>query len=167
MHAGKTARSRSPQQTQQDGLGLIVARVAKRDVVGSKMTPGALEELVARAMRGVLDRLPIPLGARSDIRRFDENLTAERLGHSRGKRGVAIGGRPELMIEMRDPGKRQIARAIELMKKARERDRVRPARHRRDNARSGSDQIVLTNKRADAFDHGLDWRVGLVGRVGW
>ena len=76
-------------QPQQEGFGLIVARVAERDDVGGEVRAGALEKGVARRMRRVLERSALARARAADVFTLGEKRPAERCSDVATKRSSA------------------------------------------------------------------------------
>jgi hypothetical protein len=56
VHRSQSSRASPANEPQQEGFGLIVARVAERHDVSTQLLPGALEKLVSRPPGGILER---------------------------------------------------------------------------------------------------------------
>ena len=119
--------ARAANEPQQERLSLVVAWPSANDV-GLQRQPGALEPKVSGRARRLLDRLPIAPRAGRDIFPFDDHRPAERLGEPQRKLLVASGRVAQLVIEVHDPRRAQLARGIERPDDMRQRDGVGSAR---------------------------------------
>ena len=90
VHRGEAARPGAAHETQQERLGLIVARVAERHDVGAEVRARALEERVARGSRRVLERARARAGARGDVLAIDEKRPVERCRQVAAEALVAV-----------------------------------------------------------------------------
>jgi hypothetical protein len=127
MHCRQTTRSRAAEQPQQNGLGLIVPRMAKRDDVSGKMSTRAAEKLVTRTASRMLNRMSFARGARRNILAPDKALPSECRSRGLAELFVAIGRLAQLMIEMSHTCDGQFAHFFERMQQVRERDRIAAA----------------------------------------
>ena len=161
MHRREASRSRAAEQTEQEGLGLIVARVAEGDDARIETDARPLEKTIARRARGILDRAVLAPRARRDVFTFHAQRPSERRGEVGAESLVTIRGAAQLMIEVGEPNRPQLARRVERPDDMCERDRVRPARQRDRDASVAARQRVLTNEPPDAVDQMHDgWWVG-------
>jgi hypothetical protein len=95
----QAARTRALQEPHDDGLGLIVGRVAERDA-GSPARPGdALESGVPRHPGRRLRRASGPL---ADAHALDDRRAAEPGGERLDERRVGIGVGPEPVVDVAD-----------------------------------------------------------------
>ena len=165
MHRRQASGAGAPQQPQQKRLRLIVARVADGDAVGVEVRARAIEKLVTRRMRRVLDGAPLAGGAEAHVLALDQNRPGRSLRPATRQNcssRSACGAK--LMIEVREPGDRQFAGRLELAQQVRERHRIGAARQRDDDACPRSCQIVPADRAADgSIIHG--WQ-GWFGQAG-
>ena len=103
MHPGESARSGTAHKAEQNGLRLVVAGVAERDEIRAEMPPGTLQELVTGVPRCRFDGLPVGCGASRNVGSIGDDGHARLRGKGGGMLLVAVGRRPELMVEMREP----------------------------------------------------------------
>jgi hypothetical protein len=82
VDTGEAFRSGAADEAQQKRLRLIVACVAQGDNVGAELDPRALEELVARLVRGNFNGSPPAPGARRNVL----TIHGKRHGHGGGDR---------------------------------------------------------------------------------
>jgi hypothetical protein len=124
--------------------------MAERHEIRRELDAGALEEGVARGAARILDRSAFARGTRGDRLAIRGHRHVERARSVSDERFVAVRRRAELMIEVRDAGKPEVAGAIELGEDVRERHRIAATRHGGDDARARRHEIVLANEAPDA-----------------
>ena len=129
---------------------------------------GALEELVARRARRVFDRTALAARARRDVLAIGDERPAERRGdvrrRTRSSRS-AVGA--QLMVEVRDADQAAARRpSSSSSQEVGERDRVGPARQRRDHARvrGAPDRAGGSNCRTRSSEVMRGW-TGVAGRA--
>jgi hypothetical protein len=154
MHCGEAARPGAADQAEQERFRLVVARVPERDDVGVEAEARAFEERIARRVRRVFDRATLGACARRDVLAIGEHRDVEGRGHRDGELLVPVRRGAELMIEVGDARETKLAARVQLAQQRSERDRVRSARHRGDDARLRARQIVIANELPDAIDQG-------------
>src|SRR6202023_2555685 len=82
MHRGQTSRAGATKQAQQEGLGLVVTRVAERDGTSIETRPGAFEKGMSRRAGGVLERAAFASSARGDGFAVHGQRPSDRFGQS-------------------------------------------------------------------------------------
>ncbi len=96
--------------------------MAQRDRVRVEVHARALEEAVPRASRCILDGPPLAPGEISYVLPLDEQRLIESRRHLCAEPLIAGGGRPQLMVEMREADEANLAGQVELAQQVRERD---------------------------------------------
>ena len=153
-HAAEAQRARASEQVQQHGLGLVVARVADGHVSGAGPRPRPVEELVAKAASGVLERRappPAPRPARHRVR--TRTASRDRSASSRQNRSSSSDGRaPEHVVEVRQARPvRSRAAARHVAQQADERGGVCTARRGHEHARARRKQAISVDRPADSL----------------
>ena len=164
MHRREAARPGAPKQTEEEGFGLIVARVAEGDHIRIQTDARPLEKTMARRTRGILDRAVLAPRPRRDVFTFHAQRPPERCGEVGAESLVRIRGGAQLMVEMGEPGRPQLARRVERADEMRQRDRVRSARQRDHDPGVAARQRMLANEPPDAVEQVHD--TCLAGQVG-
>ncbi len=135
-HRRKAAGARAAHQAQEHGLGLIVARVRDGDAIGLHRCDRLVEEALPRVAARDFERHLMRLRVGRHVGIADHGRHAETIGKRAAERRVVIGiGAANVMMEMRDAGKDELAARGELVQQAGERDRIRSAGYRRDHTR--------------------------------
>jgi hypothetical protein len=151
VHRREPARTGSSEKSKQERLGLIVARMPQGDHVGLELIASPDEEFVTRISTGVFNGFPLTAGTRADVVALDEERITESVRTRSAKTLVAVGILPELMIEMRDAGDRQLSGSMQVVQQVQERDRVAAARHGDDNTRRRGRQVVTPDSAPDGI----------------
>ena len=81
IHGRQSAGTGAAQQSQQEGFGLIVSGMAERHDVRIELPSSALEKLVPRLPRGILNRPLLAARARPDILPVRSERQVERARH--------------------------------------------------------------------------------------
>jgi hypothetical protein len=147
QNARQSSQPRAAQHPEEDGLGLIVARVPQSDPIG-KTAP---DQIVKKLAPGPACSLFQIATWKSRDRAVKIQTSCAR--HRRHETFVFIRIRaPKLMVEMRDCGDSD----VQFPKDMQEANRIRPARHRDDHAGSmGAQHVVTGNGRGYALEHNL------------
>src|SRR5580700_10443041 len=107
---------------------------------------------MAGGTRRVLDRPVFANRARRDIFPIRRKRKAQGGRDAGGEALVGVRRWPELVVEVHCPREAQLPGVSELAEKMDERDRVRSAGQRRDDAGVWTAQIMLADELANAFD---------------
>jgi hypothetical protein len=119
MHGPESPGAGPSQKAEQEGFGLIVARMPEGDEVSAELNPRALQKRVPSGSRGVLDRPALQTGELADIRPIDHERPSQRLSQHDAKRFVAIGFNPQLVIEVSQTNEATLARSIQTLEQVR------------------------------------------------
>ena len=134
-HRRQSAAARAARQPQDHGLRLIVARMRDRDAVGLDRRERLLEEALPREASGDFDRDAVRLRRRRHVGIADDRGHAEPIGQRAAERRIGVGIRAaNVMVEMREAREDELAARREVAQQEGERDRIRSARHRGDDA---------------------------------
>ena len=121
VHRREPSRSGAAHEPQEEGLGLIVARVTERDEVGVKAIASAREEGVASRAARILDRSVLGARARGDILTIDEDRDVDRGGDRHREPLVPVRRRSQLMVEVRQPRQAHVAVRVQRAQDGRQR----------------------------------------------
>jgi hypothetical protein len=157
--------ARASQETQQEGLGLIVTCVPEGDDVRPDLHSGPLQELMARGPRGMLERLALTPRAGLHVLSVDRERPGKGLGQPGAKPLVIVGRVPELMVEMGESYGMQFARRVELADDMCEGDGVGATRQRNQHSSVTAGEVAFSDELSDAMEEVLH-KSGGSGR-GW
>ena len=148
MHPAKASRTGPSQQPQKERLSLIVFRVRHGDDGRVKADEGAAKEVVARGVRGVLDRNAVPGGCFLDVDALDVGRDRQTRAQVAAERLVAIGFRAaQLVVQMDRAGHMKIV-AGNLPQYQQQTHRIGAAGQRHGDTAAGREQSVATNRTA-------------------
>ena len=151
MNTAQPPRPGATEQTQQERLGLIVARVPRRDDVGAELGRDPFEELVARPPAGILERRAEPGGQRPHVNQIRAKRYRPLGRHRAAELFVLARCLAQAVIEVRDAGNRQLPRALELAEQPRQRDRIGASRERDEHTIAPAHERKTTNRVEDAL----------------
>jgi hypothetical protein len=152
VHRSEAARASAPDQAKQERFRLIVFRVAECDDVGARFDASPFEERVARSPRCVFDGPVLARGKRTDIAAIREERPAERSGDIAAEPLVGVGGRAQLMVEMREGDEANLPRGVERSDQVRQRHRIGTAGQRDEDTRTRRRELVAPNRPPDGVE---------------
>jgi hypothetical protein len=143
---------RSAHETQEHGLGLIVARVRDGNAIGATAIGRSLEKLVARGACRGFDRASPGLRERGHIHVADVDRHAKPGGQRSTEGGVLVGLRPDPMVQMRDPGEDDIPARGEFPQQEQQGDRVGSSGNRGQHTRTRVPQPVTRDRLPETIE---------------
>ena len=160
VNGRQTVRTGAPEQAQQHGFRLIVARVSHRHVVGGQHVRCSFQKRVPGTPGRVLDGSPLGSGQLGHIRRLDHDRPRQPLGEGAAERFVAVRRlTAQAVIQVGKPGEHNLFPAVEIEQHAGERHRIGAARESDGHPAAWRDQSVPANGSPDTRDqrmHGME-----------
>ncbi len=132
----QTGEAGASDQLEQEGLGLVVARVAHGHPIRAVLDGHARQKVVTEAPRRVLDGKGMRLRMGPDIRSFHNDRQTQPLRELTAECLIPVSRRSEAMIEMRQAGHGELAVLREIQEQPRQGHRVRSAGEPNQDARA-------------------------------
>jgi hypothetical protein len=151
-HPGETAWTGAPNEAQQEGFGLVIARVPERDDIGGKQAPRPLEEFVSACTGSRFNGQVPEARAGAHVAAIGSERDVKAARRRRRTRFVAVRQVAKLMVEVGCAGKVYLARHVKVVHEVQQRDRIGAARQRHHQARVRAEQPVLPNESPDAVE---------------
>jgi hypothetical protein len=115
---------RAANQLQEKRLGLIVPRMPDRHSIGSNLDGTSTKRFVAQPPCGILNRETLRCCVRPDVHGLNVDGHADSCGEFAAEPLVAVGIRPELVIDVCERNEAEAAVLRELAQEKRQRHRV-------------------------------------------
>jgi hypothetical protein len=127
--------------------------MADRNDLGAEPDSRFAEKRVTKVPGRVLDRPPTMGGSSANIRPPALDRDPERARQLSAEPLIVVGGRAELVIEMRRARQNKLAPPVQFTQEVQERYRIRPAGQGNNHTTSRGDHLVAPDRAADSGEN--------------
>ena len=151
MNAGKATQSCAANQLEEEGFCLIVLRVPDRHLVRAHCVCRLLKEVVSDPAGCIFYGQLATAGDTADVLLFHDDLDVQASGELAAEFLVAVCGRAQLVIQVRDTGDGKTTVFGEIPQKKEKGNRVGSSRQADKHTAAGRAQSVALDRLADAL----------------